>query len=182
MAIACVNVANLLLARVCGRRKEVAVRLAIGANRKRIIRQLLTESAILGAFGGGLGILLAHWGIKLEASLLPEYFQNGPGNFQRMGMDWTLLAVTLIVSLLVGMICGAAPALHGSAVNLVQSLKEGGPSISSGPGPAWSQNIFVVAEVGLSLVLLIGAGLLIRSFLKLQQVDLGHPCMPCCES
>jgi putative ABC transport system permease protein len=173
LAIACVNVANLLLARAYSRHREIAVRLAVGANRRRVIRQLLTESAVLGAFGGLFGILLAHWGIGLEIRLLPESLRFQTADFRQMGIDSTLLIVMLILSIIIGMIFGAAPALHASAVNLTESLKEGGPSASSGGGQSRTQRIFVVSEVALSFVLLVGAGLLLRSFLKLQRADLG---------
>ncbi|HTV56655.1 MAG TPA: ABC transporter permease [Terriglobia bacterium] len=173
LAIACVNVGNLLLARANSRQKEITVRVALGANRRRVIRQLLSESVILGAFGGGLGILLARWAIKLETVFLPQSFQFDAGDFQHMGIDSTVLSVTLIVSIVVGITFGLAPAVHASNVNLVESLKESGQSASSGRGQARTQSVFVIGEVALSLILLIGAGLLLRSFLQLQSVDLG---------
>jgi putative ABC transport system permease protein len=173
LAIACVNVANLLLARATSRQREIAVRVAIGANRMRVIRQLLTESAILGSLGGGLGILMAHWGIGLELQSFPADFKFHTANFQRLGIDSTVLMVTLVVSIGAGILFGLAPALRASKVDLAESLKESSVSSASGRGPAKLQRAFVIAEVALSLVLLIGAGLLLRSFLKLEGVRLG---------
>jgi putative ABC transport system permease protein len=175
LAIACVNVANLLLARANSREKEIAVRVAVGANRTRILRQLLTESAILGGFGGALGILMARWGMGLERQFLPAEFKFHTANFQQMGIDSTVLIVTVVVSILVGIIFGLATAFHASNVNLnlVESLKESGASATSSRGGAKVQRAFVIAEVALSLVLLMSAGLLLRSFLRLQGVSLG---------
>jgi predicted permease len=173
LAIACVNAANLLLVHANSRQKEIAVRVAVGANRKRVIRQLLTESAVLGVFAGGLGVSMAHWGILLEMNLLPPDFRFHTGNFQQMGINSIVLTVTLVTSIVVGIIFGLAPALHASSINLTESLKESGASATSGRGRAKVQSTFVIAEVALSLVLLIGAGLLLRSFLKLQGVYLG---------
>lgn len=168
LATSCVNLANLLLARAGRRQKEIALRVAVGATRGRVIRQLLTESALLGCFGGGLGTFIAHWAIKLEGHFLPAWFFD-TANFQQMGIDSAVLLVTVAVSIVSGIIFGTAPALHASKVNLVQSLKE---SPTLGRGRAKVQTALVIAEVALSLVLLVGAGLLLRSFLKLEGV---HP-------
>jgi putative ABC transport system permease protein len=173
LAIACVNVANLLLARASSREKEMAVRVAVGADRTRVIRQLLTESVILGCLGGTLGILIAHWGIGLERQFLPAEFKFHTANFRAIGIDSTVLVITLGLSVVVGIIFGLAPALHASKVNLGEALKESGASAASGRGQARVRRTFVIVEVALSLVLLIGAGLLLRSFLRLQGVRLG---------
>lgn len=171
LAIACSNVANLLLARASNRQKEIAVRIALGANRRRVVRQLLTESCVLGVLGGGLGILMASGGIRLERLFLPAWFRSP--NFEQMGIDSTVLIATVITSAIVGIIFGVLPALHTSNVNLVDTLKEGGAAATPGYRRARTQSAFLVVEVASSMVLLIGAGLLMRSFLKLQGVRLG---------
>lgn len=171
LAISCANVANLLLGRANSRQKEIAVRAAVGASRARILRQLLTESVILGGLGGALGILLAHGGIQWESSIFPRALRAA--NFEQMGIDWRVLAATLAISLLVGIVFGLAPAIHASKVNLTGSLKDGSASAAPRRGRLSAQRILVVAEVALSLVLLTGAGLMLRSFLKLEAVNPG---------
>ncbi|HEV2500312.1 MAG TPA: ABC transporter permease [Terriglobia bacterium] len=171
LAISCANVTNLLLARAATRRKEIAVRTAIGARRGRIVRQLLTESLILAGGGGAFGILLAHWGIELESRFFPRALHTA--NFQNMGVDWRVLAATLLISAVVGIVFGLAPAFYASRVDLVESLKEG--SISGAPrrGQFNLRSALIVAEVALSLVLLTAAGLMLRSFLNLEGVRPG---------
>jgi putative ABC transport system permease protein len=171
LLIACVNVANLLLARAATREKELAVRAALGAGRGRLMQQLLTESALLALCGGALGLFLSVWGVKALKLISPE----GPGAIARLdevGLDWRALVFTLGISCLTGMIFGLAPALHISKPNLLRAVKEGGRGFSSARGQRL-RGILVVVEIALSLVLLVGAGLLIRSFIRLQNVDVG---------
>ena len=168
LLIACVNVANLLMARSAGRRKELSLRAALGAGRLRIVRQLLTESMLLAVVGGATGLLLAHWGVGALVALSPP---NLLGEGQ-VGVNLTVLAFTLAVSLLTGVAFGVAPALEASRLNLSESLKESARG-NVGVGRAGRvRAALVVAEVGLALVLLVGAGLMVRSFLRLQSV---HP-------
>ncbi|MEJ2009219.1 MAG: ABC transporter permease [Acidobacteriota bacterium] len=171
LVIACANVASLLLARARSRNKEIAVRTAIGASRTRVVRQLLTESVILGGMAGALGILLAHWGIMLERHLLPERLRAT--SLQSIGLDPRVVAATLVVSLIVGVTFGLVPALYTSKVDLVGSLSAGGGRGNLRWRGRNAQSIFVVAEVALSLALLMGAGLMLRSFLKLEGVHAG---------
>jgi putative ABC transport system permease protein len=171
LLIACVNVANLLLARAAVREKELAVRAALGAARGRLVRQLLAESTLLAFCGGALGLLLAVWGIQALKFIGP----SGPNAIARLdevNLDWRVLGFTLGVACLTGLIFGLAPALQLSRPDLQHTLKEGGRGSSSAAGQRL-RGILVVAEVALSLVLLSGAGLLIRSFIHLQRVDPG---------
>jgi putative ABC transport system permease protein len=169
LLIACVNVASLSLARMTTRAKEIAIRAALGAGRGRIMRQLLAESILLALIGGGLGLLLAFWGVKPLVALSPE---NIP-HLQEVGVDTRVLGFTLFISLLSGLLFGVAPALSASRVDLNESLKEVGRSPAAGPSHRRLHGALVVTEVALSFVLLIGAGLLIRSFLLLSRVETG---------
>jgi putative ABC transport system permease protein len=171
LLIACANVANLLLARGAARQKEVAIRRALGAARIRMIRQLLTESLLLALLGGVLGLAVGWAGVQLLISI-------SPGNIPRLGevgLDAQAMLYAAGVVLLTGVIFGLAPALQLSKVELSETLKEGGRTGDADPRSR-ARSLLVVSEVALALVLLAGSGLLIRSFLRLQNVDLGfHP-------
>jgi predicted permease len=167
LLIACVNVANLLMVRSAGRAREFAVRAALGAGRGRIVRQLLTESIVLALAGGGLGLLLAAWGTKVALQHLPAALPRAT----EVGLDVRVLLFTMGISLLCGILFGLAPALRTSKSNLQDTLKEGGRG--SGGGKHRAHGVFVVAEVAMALVLLISAGLMIRSLSALWRVNPG---------
>jgi len=169
LLIACANMANLLLARAASRQKEVSIRVAVGASRVRLIRQFLTESILLAMMGGFLGLVLTFAAKTVLMATLPA---NNPFKDQ-LGIDGRVLAFTLLVSVLTGIIFGLLPALQASKPNLNNTLKEGGRTASLGSGHHRVRSLLVVTEVTLALVLLIGAGLVLRSFLRLQDVDTG---------
>ena len=168
LLIACANLANLLLARGLARQREVAVRAALGAGRWRLIRQLLTETTLIGLLGGVGGVLLAHWGLYVLLKL-PQTFINP----QEAGLDTRVLLFALAVSLITGWLFGLAPALQLARPQLQSFLREG--TRGGGDSARWNRvrGAFVVAQVALSLLLLIGAGLLLKSFDKLLRVDVG---------
>jgi putative ABC transport system permease protein len=168
LLIACVNVANLLLARATARQKEIAIRAALGANRRRIFRQLLTESLLLGLISGVIGLVLAWWGMDLLLAAIPIDIPF----WMKFDLDGRVLGFTSACSLLTGFVFGTAPALEASNPDLNETLKEGGRG-SAGGGRHRLRSLLVVSEIALSLVLLVGAGLMMRSFISLQSVDAG---------
>jgi putative ABC transport system permease protein len=172
LLIACANVANLLLARAAARQKEMAMRAALGARRLRLIRQLLTESVMLAVLGGAAGLALARLAVKALIALNPPDVPR----LAQVNLDGRVLAFTFFTTLLVGIIFGLAPALHSSKPDLNNALKEG--AASAGAGRRWFRrfgfrDLIVVAQTALAVILLAGAGLLIKSFFKLRQVELG---------
>ncbi|MGA9769123.1 MAG: ABC transporter permease [Blastocatellia bacterium] len=167
LLIACANVANLLLARSRARQKEIAIRTALGATRLRIIRQMLTESLLLSVAGGGLGLLLALWGTDALVAFIPDGLPRQEG----VHIDGLVLGFTLAVSLLTGIAFGLVPALQSSRPRLHETLKDAGRGSTS--GRSFARNALVVSEVALALVLLIGAGLMMRSVLRLTDIPPG---------
>ncbi|HUY14489.1 MAG TPA: ABC transporter permease [Terriglobia bacterium] len=169
LLIACANVANLLLARAIGRNKEIAIRTAVGADRLRLVRQLLTESMMLALVGGGLGLLVAEVGLRNLLTLVPE---NLP-QIAQAGIDKPALIFTFLVALATGVLFGLAPAFQTSRINLNDSLREGGGRTTGGARHGRLRSLLVVGEIALSLVLVAGAALLIESFINLRDVNPG---------
>ena len=173
LLIACANVANLLLVRATGRKREMAIRAALGAARSRIIRQLLTESVLLSVVGGALGIVLGILGVRALLSMSPGDIPRIGENGAAIGLDWRVLAFTALISVLTGVLFGLIPAFAISRTDVTSALKEN----SGRSGTSFRQNktrsVLVVTEIALALVLLIGAGLLIRTFIAIRSVDPG---------
>jgi predicted permease len=169
LLIGITNVANLLLTKGISRQRELSIRIALGATGRRIITQLVTESVLLGLLGGALGLVLANLGTEALIAAVPA---NIPG-LHSVEMDWRVFLFAFAISALSGHIFGAAPAMFGLRVNVNDGLKEGGRSMMSGPQHRYARTGFIVAQFSLALMLLIGAGLLIRSFERVLQVDPG---------
>jgi macrolide transport system ATP-binding/permease protein len=173
LALACANVANLLLARGAARRREIALRLSVGAGRFRVIRQLLTESLLLSSLGGALGILFAIWGIRVLTLLLA----NGVPNFTlHAELNWHVLGVAVVLSLLTGLVFGLAPAMQSTRLDLVSAIKETGTGQSLGRRSFWRiglSPVLIVGQIAISLLLLVAAGLFVRTLANLQSVELG---------
>jgi putative ABC transport system permease protein len=168
LLIACANVANLQLTRTTARQKEAAIRLALGASRLQLIRQLLTESMLLALLGGAAGLLLAIWGVEFLVRLGPDI-----PRLQDTSIDPRVISFTLVLSLATGVIFGMAPAFQGSRIDLNETLKESGIRAQAGSGRGRTRSLLVITEMALALMLLISAGLFIQSFMRLQKVDPG---------
>ena len=170
LLIACANLAGLLLVRAIRRRREFAMRLALGAGAFALLRQSLLESLVLSVSGGILGLLLAVAGLRVGVSRLPETLPR----INEIGLDWQVVLFAMALSILTGAICGLVPAFAAWRTSVNETLKEGGRSGSAGAGHAWLRSALVVGEIATALMLLAAAGLLLRSFEKMRSVDLGY--------
>ena len=167
LAITCANIANLLLARAAARRREMAVRLSLGAGRFRVVRQLLTESVMLASLGGAFGVLFAIWGVRSLTFL----FSKGQENFTlHAELNWSVLGVTAALSVLCGLLFGLAPAIQSTRPDVMPALKNGR---GGGPRPR-AQHVLVVAQIAMSFLILVAAGLFVRTLNKLHSVQLGY--------
>ena len=173
MLLACVNVASLMVSRTLARQREMAVRAAVGARRWQLIRQLLSESIVIGLAGGGLGLLIAVWGTRAISSLVPEGFTTSVYDLNNISLEWRVFAFTLGLSVLTGIVFGLAPALTASKPDLIKALRTSKSQGLMSFGLRSFRGWLVVAELALAVVLLLGAGLLVRSFNKLMAIDLG---------
>jgi len=173
MLLACANVANLMLTRTVSRQREMAVRAAVGARRWQLVRQLLAESLVLGFAGGMFGLVLAVWGTRAIASIVPEGFASSVHDLNAIGLDWRVFGFTLALSLLTGLSFGIVPALTGSRPDLIRTLRDSGARSLMSFGLRSMRGWLVVTELALALILLLGAGLLVRSFKQLTAIDLG---------
>ena len=173
LLIACVNVANLLLARAQVRGRELAIRASMGASRLRVIRQLLTESILLSCCGGALGLAIAHWGVRLILAMSPKIGGRSIPFFAEIGLDGRVLGYTLLITLLTGVLVGLVPAWRASNTDLGETLKEAGRSGDMGFRRHRLLGAFVVSQVALSMILLVSAGLMIKSYFRLTNVDPG---------
>ncbi len=181
LLIACVNIANLLLAKSVSRRKEIAIRMALGATRGRLVRQLLTESIFLAMFGGVMGLLIALWGIEFLTAFKPAAGTQNTSyiqmlDFSKAMIDFQVLAFTLLLSIVTGILFGLLPAIQASRPDVNEALKEGagaGSKKHARLGHFSRRNVLVVTEIALALVLLVGAGLMIKSFARLQAIRTG---------
>jgi putative ABC transport system permease protein len=169
LLIACVNLANLLLARNSARQRELAVRAALGAGRGGLVRQLLVETLVLSLIGGAVGLVLAQIGLASLTRMRPEELPQ----LASVGIDWRVLAFTFLVSLVTSLLFGLAPAFMGTRLNLMDALKQGGRSGTAGRSSQRMRNMLVVTEMAMSLVLLVGATLLVRSIIRLERQSLG---------
>ena len=169
LLIACANVGNLLLARAESRRKEIAIRTALGASRGRLARQFLTESVLLALIGGVTGLFVGAWGLRALLSTSPDSIPR----LAEVGLDSSVLVFTLLISLVTGVLFGLAPMLHLSVRSIASSIREGGDRATAGSARQGLRRLLVVGEIALAVVLVIGAGLMLRSFSALQAVDPG---------
>lgn len=177
LLVGCANVASLMLGRAAKRRREIAVRLALGASRRRIVRQLLTESVLLSLVGGAAGLLLARWGSDALLSLLPRLVpREDPAIFLDLSLDWRILSFTALLSFVTGIAFGLVPALQTSKPDVMSTLKDETPAAVTGRGRRFTfRNALVVTQVAVSLLLLIPAGLLLRNMRLAQSADYGFP-------
>jgi putative ABC transport system permease protein len=168
LLIGCANVANLMLARGAVRQKEITVRASLGAGRRRLVQMLLGESLLLAVLGGAAGLVLAAWTVDFFVALNPRVLPR----MEQVHLDWRVFVFAFLLSLLTGLLFGILPAWRSARVNLNEALKEGGRGSSGGPATR-IRNVFLISQVALALILLVGAGLLIRTFVRLQTLPLG---------